>query len=60
MKKKNPNKNKYDIQYVRANYKQYCLKLRRDKDARLIRHIAKQPNANQYLKSLVSKDLNNK
>ncbi|MBQ0112988.1 MAG: hypothetical protein KBT03_07650 [Bacteroidales bacterium] len=56
----NDRKRKYDITYVRINYKQYWLKLRRGKDAKLIKHIAKQPNANQYLKGLVAQDLKKK
>ena len=44
-------------EYIKQKYKQIVLKLDRQKDAKIIRHLEDQRNVTAYVRYLISKDL---
>ena len=53
------NQTKYINDYIKNTYKRYTLKLRLDTDKKMIEHLDKQVNKNDYIKNLIQKDMNN-
>lgn len=45
--------------YIREKYRQFVLKLEREKDAGIIQHLEDQKNVTEYVRNLISEDLNN-
>ena len=46
-------------EYIKQKYRQIVLKFDRQKDADIIRHLDDQKNVTQYVRDLISEDLNN-
>ena len=53
------NQTKYINDYIKNTYKRYTLKLRLDTDKKMIEHLDKQVNKNDYIKNLIQKDMDN-
>ena len=53
------NQTKYINDYIKNTYKRYTLKLRLDADKKMIEHLDKQVNKNDYIKNLIQKDMDN-
>lgn len=51
------NQTKYINDYIKNTYKRYTLKLRLDTDKKMIEHLDKQVNKNDYIKNLIQKDM---
>lgn len=45
--------------YVAKTYKRVTIKLRKDRDIDIINHLESVENINQYIKDLISKDIEN-
>ena len=45
-------------EYIKQKYRQIVLKLDRQKDAEIIQHLDDQKNMTQYVRDLISEDLN--
>lgn len=45
--------------YVAKTYKRVTIKLRKDRDLEIINHLESVKNINQYIKDLITKDIEN-
>lgn len=45
--------------YVAKTYKRVTIKLRKDRDLEIINHLESVENINQYIKDLITKDIEN-
>lgn len=45
--------------YVAKTYKRVTIKLRKDRDLEIINHLKSVKNINQYIKDLITKDIEN-
>ena len=46
--------------YAKKTYKRFELKLRKDRNDKLIKSLKDKPSINSYIKELIEKDMNNK
>ena len=51
------NQSEYIAEYVKENYKRFELRLNKKTEQDLIEHLDKQPNRNDYIRSLIKKDM---
>ena len=50
-------KQNYDNRYRKAHYKNYCFRMIYEKDKELMDYYDRQPNKNEYIKSLIEQDM---
>lgn len=50
-------KSEYIVQYTKTNIRRFEIKLSKKYDKEVIDWLESQPNVNQYIKNLVSKDM---
>ena len=51
---------KANSKYAKKTYKRFELKLRKDRNDKLIKSLKDKPSINSYIKELIEKDMNNK
>lgn len=51
---------KANSKYAKKTYKRFELKLRKDRNDKLIKPLKDKPSINSYIKELIEKDMNNK
>lgn len=51
---------KANSKYAKKTYKHFELKLRKDRNDKLIKSLKDKPSINSYIKELIEKDMNNK
>lgn len=52
--------NKYNVKYVRENYRQFMIKVNRNTDPDLVAWLESQENVQTYIRELVRKDMKRK
>ena len=57
-KKQREKRNGYTAKYRKKTYKEFCIKIRKDRHADLLEHLSKQESLVNYLIQLVYEDMN--